>query len=180
VASSRPLDCPRRLLRPGPSRRRRYESNTTPSTCPIPEPPFATSHNTCSPFLTPSSLPRPFPAPLGRHLELARPRLVVVLHCQDSACRDQAVLVGQCKHQHALLYGTYGDCIKVLNDTLADLIHLRTNLASVKMERDNALVQVANLTKANQAKDLVFLRSSSPRKLAGAWLRRRKSRTTRP
>lgn len=58
-------------------------SNTTPSTCPLPEPPFAASHNTCSPCITFPSLPRPFPAPLGRHLQLARPRLVVLRHCQD-------------------------------------------------------------------------------------------------
>ena len=51
------------------------------------------------------------------------------------------VLLSQCKHQHALLNGTYGDCTEALDDTLADLTHFRTNLASVKLERDNALVQ---------------------------------------
>jgi chromosome segregation ATPase len=56
------------------------------------------------------------------------------------------VFLVECKTQHALLNGTYGDCTKTLDDALAEIVHL-------KKERDDALAQVASLIEANHAKD---------------------------
>jgi hypothetical protein len=64
-----------------------------------------------------------------------------------------SVFLGQCKTQHALLNETYEDCTTMLNDAFTDLAHVRANLTLVEIERDNALVKVRNLTKANQAKE---------------------------
>lgn len=56
------------------------------------------------------------------------------------------MFLSQCKHQHALLNGTYIDCTKFLDDTLIEL-------ARVKKERDDALFREENLIKANKAKN---------------------------
>ena len=100
--------------------------------------------------------PRPFLAPLTGIFSWRGPASSLSFVAKTAHVAKHflgSIFLGECKHEHALLNRTYWKCTKVLNDAFTDLTHVHANLTLVAMERDNALVKVVILTKANQAKD---------------------------